>query len=382
MVTVIGVTTTQGALQESVHHVTQEESFTGFTSLALRNVRKQLLLHNIPRILDTAVMVHARLRRSSLGDEIQSNFTVLDDETFLDTWLQHFQHRGIVPVIANVVENVLIGNHTKCSENNHNRNIGLHVGKSRSDCRPESTLGAVAFSEQLQGQLREESRSLLYRTSNLSGIGCRAWRRLFEHLDGITGTPFLRNKDLFTSVDNEITTRVVRTLVPVVKSLLTQVLENTVFRLKHNRHLSNENCFFLGLVFREFLLVPLQVGTTSFPILITIAHLFIIPIGDQALSTLHNFLRNSKIERTGVGQVSQTGFLRQHDRSCTITLSHRRSRKHNSTEFELVSTDNDGVDFIFGRWQCLIERNLALFFYQLLHRRRDEFIEGIQLLGH
>src|SRR5687768_18610811 len=94
---------------------------------------QQLLLQDIPRIPHTLLLIDT-LRRATTTNEIQGDFTVLNDEGLFKTRPKHVQHLHVVSIVANVVKNVLIWNYTQCSEyyGDRDRSEERRVGK---ECR-------------------------------------------------------------------------------------------------------------------------------------------------------------------------------------------------------------------------------------------------------
>ncbi|KAI6750255.1 hypothetical protein HG531_007520 [Fusarium graminearum] len=106
VITIIRFTAAERTLKKLVHHC--------------------LLLKDI--LCDTDTLLTAKtglVSVSTLADEVEGNFSVLNTEGFLDTRTKHFQHLTIISVVANVVENILVRYDTQSSENDSNRKIRL-----------------------------------------------------------------------------------------------------------------------------------------------------------------------------------------------------------------------------------------------------------------
>jgi len=74
--------------------------------------------------------------RPSLEEEQLRETThlpVLNHERLLDTRLEHIQHSGIVLVVADVLEDLLIGNDSERSEDDDDGDVGSDVGKRSLD---------------------------------------------------------------------------------------------------------------------------------------------------------------------------------------------------------------------------------------------------------
>lgn len=56
-----------------------------------------------------------------------TDLSVLDDETIVDTWLEHLEHLGILHVVANVLQNVAIGDDAESTEDDPDGNVDLNV---------------------------------------------------------------------------------------------------------------------------------------------------------------------------------------------------------------------------------------------------------------
>ncbi|KAI6767781.1 hypothetical protein HG530_005790 [Fusarium avenaceum] len=124
MITIIRLTTSKSTLKKLVHHVAQEEGLSGLATFCLGDMRQGLLLENILRNTDTLFATKTGLISvSTLSDKVESNLSVLNTESFLDTGSKHLQHLTIVSVVANMVENILIGHNTQSSEDDSNGKV-------------------------------------------------------------------------------------------------------------------------------------------------------------------------------------------------------------------------------------------------------------------
>jgi hypothetical protein len=59
-----------GGKQHAVNHVTKEKGLFRLTVLADTNMRKHLLLQQVPRILQTLVLVHVWPRHTTLRNQV------------------------------------------------------------------------------------------------------------------------------------------------------------------------------------------------------------------------------------------------------------------------------------------------------------------------
>ena len=109
-------------------------------------MRKHLLLENFLGVAQTAFPVETS-RSATIPDVVEcnlhgvsagttakvalTNLAVLDDETLVDTGLQHFQHLVVLHVVTDMLENVAVRDDTQCTEDDPNRDVDLDVGYRR-----------------------------------------------------------------------------------------------------------------------------------------------------------------------------------------------------------------------------------------------------------
>lgn len=147
---------------------------------------------------------------------------VLHDETLVNTRLEHFHHLGVIQIVADVFENIAIGDDAKGAENDPNGNVGFDV---REGCADDvSKLGGESSATRLlAGESKTYSflrilvehldlhdadhfSTLLHRTTDFGQE--RYWRRLTFRKDihMVGSHPLLRDEHLLRAVDDEITT--------------------------------------------------------------------------------------------------------------------------------------------------------------------------------
>ncbi len=133
VITVVGIPAAEGALKQLVHHVAQEEGLSRLTALGLRNVRQHLLLEQVLGGPDTVHAVLASVAVAALADEVKGDLAVLDAESLLDTGPQGFKHLSVCPVVANVVENILVRDDAESTEDDGERDVLANVGQRDAD---------------------------------------------------------------------------------------------------------------------------------------------------------------------------------------------------------------------------------------------------------
>ena len=71
-----------------------------------------------------------------------AHVAVLNDETVVNTRLKHFEHRRVVHVVTNMLQNIAVGDDTERAEDDPNGNVDLDIRNSRLDDVP----GLLKFS--------------------------------------------------------------------------------------------------------------------------------------------------------------------------------------------------------------------------------------------
>ena len=89
-------------------------------------MRQELLLQNLLRIPNSALAVETS-RRTTVADEVQSNLALLDDKTVVDTWLEQLEHLRVGALVADVVEDVTVGNDVQGEEEEQDGNVEIDV---------------------------------------------------------------------------------------------------------------------------------------------------------------------------------------------------------------------------------------------------------------
>ena len=56
-----------------------------------------------------------------------TNLSDLNNETVINTWLQHLEHLSILHVVANVLQDISVGNDAKGTEDDPDRDNNLDV---------------------------------------------------------------------------------------------------------------------------------------------------------------------------------------------------------------------------------------------------------------
>src|SRR5947208_16404427 len=97
-----------------MHHVSEEEGLSCFATFELGDVWQKFLLKNFLCVFGASLACAGLV--AAFSDEIKSDCLILDWESFVETWFQHFQHLSIVPIVANVIEDVFIGDDAKATE--------------------------------------------------------------------------------------------------------------------------------------------------------------------------------------------------------------------------------------------------------------------------
>lgn len=109
-------------------------------------MRQHLFLQNFLRVTETPLSVEtsgcSTITNKVQGDlshclvynvqgvEERTYLTVLNDETVVNTWLQHFQHLVVLHIVANVFKDISVRDDTKCTENDPDRNVDLDIRNS------------------------------------------------------------------------------------------------------------------------------------------------------------------------------------------------------------------------------------------------------------
>ena len=56
-----------------------------------------------------------------------AHLSILDDETIVDTRLQHLQHLRILHIVADVLQDIPVRDNAKCTEDHPDRNVDLDI---------------------------------------------------------------------------------------------------------------------------------------------------------------------------------------------------------------------------------------------------------------
>ena len=125
-------------------HVAEEVGLLRLRTLRHGDVRQHLLLQDLLGIPETSFAVEARCR-STVSDVVQgnlqkngsitnednqstdTNLPVLDDESFINTWFQHFQHLIVLHVIAYVLKDVAVRDDPEGTEDDPDWYVNLDV---------------------------------------------------------------------------------------------------------------------------------------------------------------------------------------------------------------------------------------------------------------
>lgn len=81
-----------------------------------------------------------------MSDDICSYLPGLEYPTFVNTWLQHLNQLGVLHVVADVLENIAVGDDSKGSEYNPNWHILLDVRQARFDGTSTLFMMSMAYS--------------------------------------------------------------------------------------------------------------------------------------------------------------------------------------------------------------------------------------------
>mmetsp|Transcript_6455 Transcript_6455/g.19395 ORF Transcript_6455/g.19395 Transcript_6455/m.19395 type:complete len:201 (-) Transcript_6455:880-1482(-) len=130
------------AQQEPVQAVAQEVGLLGLhLHLVGAHVRQQLLGKDLARILDARLSRHAN-RRPALANEVQRHVLALDHERLLDRRPQHVEHRLVLEVIHDVLQDVLVRHKAQRAEDDDHGDLLPDVGDGHLDCLPRRTARA------------------------------------------------------------------------------------------------------------------------------------------------------------------------------------------------------------------------------------------------
>lgn len=163
-------------------HVAEEIGLLRLRALGHRHVRQHLLLQDLLGIPYTALAGETS-RRTTIPDEVQSNLrrgqtqpphdredtyvAVLNDETVVYTRLQHFEHLGVLHVVANMLQNIAVRNDTKGTEYDPDWYVDLNV---RNGCFHDIARLIASEDEQLKvagSEVRETHRLFLVSMEHL-----------------------------------------------------------------------------------------------------------------------------------------------------------------------------------------------------------------------
>ena len=144
MISIVQFSPLQRSEQQSMYHVSEEIGLFRVLSLGHRDVRQHLLLQYFLSVVDS-LFSREGSDRSTTSDKVQrdliathpsvwldtkggsTNISRLNRESILQTRLEHFEELDVVSVVADVIENVLVGNDVERSENYDDRNVVSNV---------------------------------------------------------------------------------------------------------------------------------------------------------------------------------------------------------------------------------------------------------------
>lgn len=122
----------QSSKQEPVDHVAKEVGLLVEVVGHHGDVRQHLLLEDLLSVAQPPIPLEAG-GGAAPADEVERDRLVLDGESLLDGRLEHLKQLGVVPVVADVLEDVAVRNDAEGAEDDHDWDVGLDVRQGGAD---------------------------------------------------------------------------------------------------------------------------------------------------------------------------------------------------------------------------------------------------------
>eukprot|EP00958_Prasinococcus_capsulatus_P024156 scaffold3740_cov322-Prasinococcus_capsulatus_cf.AAC.2 len=101
------------------------------------DVRQELLGQDLASVLEALLPSHPD-GRATLSDEVQGHFLALDDEGLFKRWAQEVDHLGVIEVVHNVFQDVLVGHKPERAEHHHDGDLAANVRDRHPDELPRA----------------------------------------------------------------------------------------------------------------------------------------------------------------------------------------------------------------------------------------------------
>mmetsp|Transcript_26840 Transcript_26840/g.79696 ORF Transcript_26840/g.79696 Transcript_26840/m.79696 type:complete len:309 (-) Transcript_26840:417-1343(-) len=234
---------------QPVHHVAHEKGLFGLGVLAQPDVRQQLLLQDLARVLD-ALGARDADRGAALADVVERDLGALHRLRLLNAWAQPVHHVGVPKVVHNVLQDLLVCLKAECAEEDEDGDVRLDVRDLRTDhaCSAARAALLVAARQHLDRHGARVARRVLKHRPDLCNVRVLGRLALLEHIHVVVGHALLGDEHLLRAVDDKVAARVVRILPKLCQLLVCVLVQGAEKRAQHDGYLCQENLLILLLL--------------------------------------------------------------------------------------------------------------------------------------
>mmetsp|Transcript_25103 Transcript_25103/g.72303 ORF Transcript_25103/g.72303 Transcript_25103/m.72303 type:complete len:422 (-) Transcript_25103:220-1485(-) len=235
VISVIFQVSAKVAQQQPVAHVADEVCLARLDVGRPPDVRQQLLLQQLPRILDAHVARGAH-GRAALRQEVQCQLLRVDGRRVLDRVAARVQHREVAEVVDDALQDVLVRDDAEPAEHDDEGHLHAEVRAGADELAAAVRL-AAHVAEELHREAGAAGGALEERGADLADPGVLRGLLLGEGVHEVVGHALQRDQHLLGAVDDEVAALVQRALAKLREDAVVGTLQPAVLRAHHDRHL-------------------------------------------------------------------------------------------------------------------------------------------------